>query len=144
MPLSSLEEESYSLDGTLGSLRREPGLSLLRLGDCAPDTTLASPSHQLDAEGEVRDTHSHPLEERNIVRVAALLSPRDEHGQGQDLVPATGRVAGHEFTRKLLHAREIVDRHPGGAVEDVLRELLPIGRNGAHRVEMRAALQHAG
>src|SRR5262252_3349215 len=140
MLLSSLEGESYSLDGTPGSLRREPGLRLLRLGDRAPDASLAGPSHQLDAEGEVRDTHSHRLEERNILRVAALLPPRDEPRQGLDLVPPTCRVACHELARKLLHAREIVDRHPGGPVEDVLRELLAIGRDGAHRVEMGAAL----
>src|SRR5215467_1636465 len=99
MLLSSLEEESYSLDGTLGSLRREPGLRLLRLGDRTPDAPLAGPSHQLDAEGEVRDAHSHRLEERNIVRVAALLPPRNESGQGQDLVPSTRRVARHELSR---------------------------------------------
>src|SRR5262245_9212517 len=118
MPLSSLEGGSYSLDGTPGFRPREPRFGLLRLGDRAPGAALAGAPDELDTQREVRDPHSHRLEERNVVRVQAPAAGSDEPGERQDPVPAARRIARHELARELLHARQIVDRDPRRAVED--------------------------
>src|SRR5262245_50614874 len=115
---SSSEEWIVLLCGAFGP--REPGFRFLRLGNAAPQTALAGTADELGAQGEVRDAHAHRLEDREIVSVRAPASPGDELRERQDLVPAARGVTGHELARKLLHAREIVDRDARRAREHVL------------------------
>ena len=48
-----------------------------------------------------------------------------------------------EFGAERLHGLDHVDRDQIDALEDILREFLAFGRDGADRVEMRAFGQHA-